>query len=65
MASLLSFSHDKITRCLSQWVFDSKYLWGYVKPYVQELTQSKETIVLRFDDSIEQKRYTDESELIC
>jgi len=65
MASLLSVSHDKITRCLSQGVYDSKYLWEYVKPYVQELTQSEETIVLSFDDSIEEKRYTDESELIC
>jgi hypothetical protein len=65
MASLLSVSHDKITRSLSQGDYDSKYLWEYVKPYVQELTQSKETIVLSFDDSIEEKRYTDESELIC
>jgi hypothetical protein len=65
MASLLSVSHDKITRSLSQGVYDSKYLWKYVKPYIQELTQSKETIVLSFDDSIEEKCYTDESALIC
>jgi 2-methylcitrate dehydratase PrpD len=32
MASLLSVSHDKITRSLSQGVYDSKYLWEYVKP---------------------------------
>gem|GEM_PF-2236180 len=37
MVSLLSVSHDKITRSLSQGVYDSKYLWSYVKPYVQEL----------------------------
>jgi len=65
LASLLSISHDKITRSLSSGVYDSKYLWQYVKPYVQEVIQSKETIVLSFDDSIEEKRYTDENELIC
>lgn len=65
LASLLSVSHDRITRSLSQGNYDSKYLWEYVKPYIQELTQSRETVVLSFDDSIEEKRYTDESELIC
>lgn len=33
------------------------------KPYIEELTQSKETIILSFDDSIQEKRYTDESSL--
>jgi hypothetical protein len=60
-----SVSHDKITRGLSQKEYDSKYLWEYVKPMVEELTSSKETIVLSFDDSIEEKYYSDESELIC
>jgi hypothetical protein len=32
---------------------------------VHELTTSKEQIILSFDDSIEEKMYTDESELIC
>jgi len=32
---------------------------------VHELTTSKEEIILSFDDSIEEKMYTDESELIC
>ena len=60
-----SISHDKITRGLSQHEYDSKYLWNYVKPMVQELTTSQETIVLSFDDSIEEKQYSDQSELIC
>jgi DDE superfamily endonuclease len=60
-----AISHDKITRCLSQSEYDSKYLWKRVKPYVEELTQSGERIVLNFDDSIEEKLYSDESELIC
>jgi hypothetical protein len=58
-------SHDKITRCLSKGCYDSKYLWQCVKPMVQEMTRSDETIVLSFDDSIEEKYYSDESELIC
>jgi hypothetical protein len=58
-------SHDKITRGLSQNDYDSKYLWSYVKPMVEELTSSKEMIVLNFDDSIEEKQYSDENELIC
>lgn len=65
MSSLLSISHDKITRSLSKGNYDSTYLWKHVKPMVHELTTSKEEIILSFDDSIEEKMYTDESELIC
>jgi hypothetical protein len=63
MSHLLSIKHDKITRALSTGVYDSKFLWKKAKPYVEELTQSKETIILSFDDSIQEKQYTDESEL--
>src|SRR3954447_24226242 len=60
-----TISHDKITRCLSQQQYDSSYLWQSVKPMVQELTHSsRTTIVLSFDDSIEEKMYSDENELI-
>lgn len=65
LASLLGIKHDKITQQLSKGVYDSKYLWQYVKPYIGEITRSEEQIVLSFDDSIEEKRYSDESELIC
>ena len=65
MANLLSIKHDKITRELSNGDYDSKFLWKQSKVYVKELTQSKELITLSFDDSIEEKRYTDESELHC
>lgn len=65
MSTLLSISHDKVTRSLSKGVYDSAYMWKQVKPMVQELTCSKEQIVLCFDDSIEEKMYTDESSLIC
>ena len=65
MASLLSIKDDKITQHLSKSLFDSKFLWSYSKPYIKELTQSKEMMVLSFDDSIEEKQYTDSSELVC
>lgn len=64
MASLLSIKHDTITQHLSKDLFDSKFLWSYSKPYIQELTQSNEMVVLSFDDSIEKKQYTDSSELV-
>ena len=59
-----SISHDKITRCLSKGNYDSRHLWKKVKPMVEELCSSDDLVVLCFDDSVEEKRYTDESELI-
>lgn len=58
-------SHDKITRKLSSGEYDSKNLWKTVKPMVQEICSSDDPVILCFDDSIEEKRYTDENELIC
>jgi hypothetical protein len=65
MASILDIKHDKITQELTKRNYDSKFLWQRVKPYIKELTQSKEIITLSFDDSIEEKRYTDDSEINC
>ena len=65
MSTLLGIKHDKITRELSKRDYDSKFLWQRVKPYIQEVTQSKDIITLSFDDSIEEKLYTDDSELNC
>jgi hypothetical protein len=65
MADLLCIKHDKITKELSQGSYDSKFIWKQSKVYVRELTQSRELITLSFDDSIEEKRYTEESELNC
>lgn len=56
-------SHDKITRFLSGEDFGSKELWKKVKPVVRKL--ESEDGVLIFDDSIEEKLYSDENELIC
>ena len=60
-----ALSHDKISRLLSRNNFDSKYLWRQVKPLLEEATSSGEMVVLSFDDSIEEKYYSNESELIC
>jgi hypothetical protein len=58
-----SLSHDKITRFLSEEDFTSKALWRLVKPLARKI--QSETAVLIIDDSIEEKPYTDESELVC
>ena len=65
LASLLCIKHDKVTQALSKGVYDSKFLWKYVKPYIEEVTRNNDTVILSFDDSVEEKRYSDESELIC
>src|SRR4051812_31558470 len=57
-------SHDKITRFLSEQEFDSPKLWRLVKPLVRE-SEDKDSGVLIIDDTIEEKPYTDESELVC
>ena len=58
-----SISHDKITRFLSEDIPKSKDLWHIVKPHVREI-QSGDGIMI-VDDSIEEKPYTDENDIIC
>jgi hypothetical protein len=55
--------HDKITRFLSKEEFRSKDLWTLVKPTVREVEQ--DDAVLIFDDTIQEKPYTDENEVMC
>jgi hypothetical protein len=57
-------SHDKITRFLSEQELNSPKLWRLVKPLVHE-SENKDSGVLIIDDTIEEKPYTDESELVC
>lgn len=57
-------SHDKITRFLNTNEFGSKDLWQYVKPEVRRFEQEKGGVLI-LDDSIEEKPYTDENEIIC
>lgn len=65
MATILEWQiwHDKITRFLSKEDFDSSTLWTKVKPTVHLINHT--TNVLIFDDSIEEKQYTDENDVIC
>lgn len=56
-------SHDQITRFLAGEVQTSAKWWQLVKPLVRQL--ETETGVLIFDDSIEEKPYTDENDIVC
>ena len=56
-------SHDQITRFLSAQKQSSKELWLKVKSVVRQI--EAEDGVLIFDDTIAEKEWTDESDLIC
>jgi hypothetical protein len=55
-------SHDQITRFLSQQELTDKDLWKIVKPHLRRVQCDEAVLIL--DDTVEQKPYTDESELI-
>lgn len=65
LSSLLngSISHDRIQRFLAKEPFTSADLWKQVKPHVRRI-QSEEGVII-IDDSIAQKPYTDENDIIC
>ena len=56
-------SHDKITRFLSGKVKTSKDLWEFVKPLIREIETGAACLII--DDSLEEKPYTDENDIIC
>lgn len=58
-----AISHDKITRFLGTEDFDAKSLWKSVKPLVRKYERDDGVLIV--DDTIEEKPYTDESELVC
>lgn len=55
-------SHDQITRFLSEEEYTSKDLWQEVKPTVRKV--EREDAVLIFDDTVQEKPYTDENEVM-
>ena len=65
LAGLLdqAVSHDQITRFLAKRQFTSADLWQVVKPIVRQVQHPDGVLII--DDSIEEKPYTDESELVC
>ena len=56
-------SHDQITRFLSDGEYTSKDLWLEVKTTVRKV--EREDAVLIFDDTVQEKPYTDENEVMC
>jgi DDE superfamily endonuclease len=64
LAALLpDLSHDQVTRFLSRQELTDADLWRAVKPQLREV-QSEEAVLI-IDDTVEEKPYTDESELIA
>jgi len=57
-------SHDKITRFLNGKEFASKELWQHVKPEIRKIEQDVGGVLI-LDDTIEEKTYTDENEIVC
>lgn len=58
-----AISHDTVTRMLSDEVMTAKAWWQMVKAHVR--TIQNEDGVMIVDDSISEKPYTDENEIIC
>jgi hypothetical protein len=58
-----AISHDRIQRFLASPIKSGKDFWKVVKPYVRQI--QGEDGVLIIDDSISEKPYTDENEIIC
>lgn len=56
-------SHDQVTRFLSNQSFTSKDLWKLVKPALRQV--EADDGVLIFDDTINEKQWTYENEIIC
>jgi hypothetical protein len=57
-------SHDQITRFLNDGQYGSKELWLYIKDLVRK-QENVDDGVLILDDSVEEKVYTDENDIIC
>lgn len=57
-------SHDSITRMLSQHELDQKEYWKQIKPMVRQL-EDAENGLISIDDTIKEKPYTDENELVA
>lgn len=56
-------SHDKTTRFLSAADYTSKDLWLQVKPTVRKIERDEGALI--FDDTVGEKPYTDENEIMC
>ena len=57
------FSHDQVQRALASEEQTSADLWWVVKPHVRQI-ESEDGVAI-VDDSIAEKPYTDENDIIC
>lgn len=58
-----TLSHDRVSRFLKAQDLTSADLWQLVKPLVRKVQRDDGILII--DDSVEEKLYSDESELIC
>ncbi len=58
-----AISHDQVTRFLSAEKKTSQDLWLVAKPLQRKINSCEGVLII--DDSIEEKPYTDENEIIC
>ena len=58
-----AISHDQLTRLLAGEAKRSAHLWHKVKPLVRQVERPDGVIII--DDTVAEKPYTDENELIC
>ena len=65
LSSLLEgdLSHDQVTRTLAGEKLTSRTWWQLVKPFVRQIERSDGVMLI--DDTIVEKPYTDENEIIC
>jgi hypothetical protein len=65
LASLLQggISHDQVTRFLSGKPHTPADLWKIAKPFVRRIQSAQGVMIV--DDSISEKPYTDENDLVC
>lgn len=56
-------SHDNVTRFLSTKTYTSKDLWKKVKSIVRKIEGDSGCLI--FDDTIQEKNWTDENEIMC
>ncbi len=57
------YSHDQITRFLSGKEYTQKEYWSIIKSTLRQV--EKEDGIIVVDDTIEEKPYTDENEIVC
>jgi hypothetical protein len=65
MSSVLdgAVGHDEVTRFLSEREYTNKDLWKLVKPTIRQIETDDGVLVL--DDTVEEKPYTDENDIVA